>query len=143
MSAKRVSARQRQQVISRAKGFCEYCRCPDSFSSDPFSIDHIRPRARGGKTILRNLAYACQGCNGKKLVKTEAVDPFTGKVITLFNPRRQQWTKHFGWNEDFTWIIGLTPCGRTTVDALDLNRKGIVNLRRLLKKAGYHPPDAL
>ena len=140
MPAKRISDKQRQQVIKRANGYCEYCRCPDSFTSDPFSVDHIIPKVRGGKTTPGNLAYACQGCNGKKRDRVIAIDPFTYDTVLLFHPRRQQWSDHFEWNEDFTLIVGLTTCGRATVDALDLNRKGIINLRRLLRNSNYHPP---
>jgi hypothetical protein len=31
-------------------------------------------------------------------------------------------------------------CGRATVEALRLNREGLVNLRRILYAAGEHPP---
>lgn len=140
MSAKRVTGQQRQQIIARANGYCEYCRCPDSFSSDPFSVDHIIPLAKGGKTVLRNLAYACQGCNGKKQARIQARDPFTYGIVPLFHPRRQKWADHFIWDEDFSLVIGLTPSGRATVEALELNRKGIINLRGLLKGSKYHPP---
>jgi hypothetical protein len=37
-------------------------------------------------------------------------------------------------------ILGITPKGRATVDALDMNHEGIINLRRLLHEAGAHPP---
>ena len=142
MAAKRVGAKQRRQVIERAQGYCECCRCPDSISSDPFSIDHIIPKVRGGRTTLRNLAYACQGCNGKKHDKVQAVDPFTFEVVNLFHPRQQQWLDHFAWNEDFTLVIGLTPTGRATIVALELNRAGVINLRKLLRNSTQHPPSA-
>jgi len=48
--------------------------------------------------------------------------------------------KTYIWNEDFTLIIGLTPTGRATVETLQLNREGLVNLRRLLYAMGEHPP---
>jgi hypothetical protein len=28
-------------VRERARYFCEYCRAPDDFNTDPFSIEHI------------------------------------------------------------------------------------------------------
>jgi len=37
-------------------------------------------------------------------------------------------------------IIGLTPSGRATVEALDLNRSSLINLRRVLRASGEHPP---
>ncbi len=36
--------------------------------------------------------------------------------------------------------IGITEIGRATVEALDLNRIGLVNFRRALLKLGVHPP---
>jgi hypothetical protein len=43
-------------------------------------------------------------------------------------------------NEDFTRIVGLTPTGRATVSALQINRPGVVNMRRALFAIGLHPP---
>jgi hypothetical protein len=37
-------------------------------------------------------------------------------------------------------MIGLTPTGRATIAAMDLNRFGVVNLRRLLLLINEHPP---
>jgi len=47
------------------------------------------------------------------------------------------------WSDDFTLIVGLTGTGRATVEALQMNRPGVVNLRRLLHAAGLHPPPEL
>ncbi len=105
-----------------------------------FSVEHIVPRARGGTNTLDNLALACQGCNNHKYLKTEDRDPITGMVVPLFHPRQQRWNDHFVWSEDYTLIIGITPIGRATVEALRLNRPGLVNLRRVLYAMGEHPP---
>jgi hypothetical protein len=43
--------------------------------------------------------------------------------------------------EDDTLIIGLTPTGRATVEKLQLNRLGVVNLRRVLSLMDLHPPE--
>ena len=64
-------------------------------------------------------------------------------MVALFHPRQQVWTEHFAWNEDFTQIIGKTPCGRATIQALCLNRNGLINLRRVLVMAGVHPPSKI
>jgi hypothetical protein len=50
---------------------------------------------------------------------------------------------HFAWSDDFTLVIGLTPTGRATVEKLQLNRSGLVNLRRVLRAVGEHPPAEL
>jgi hypothetical protein len=83
---------------------------------------------------------ACQGCNNAKYNKITGYDPTTGETVGLYHPRNQKWHDHFAWNQDFTLIIGLTPAGRASVEALRLNREGLVNLRRVLYAMGEHPP---
>jgi hypothetical protein len=141
MPTEYIPEKLRKQVIKRARGYCEYCRCPDSVTNAPFSVDHIIPKVKGGKTVLSNLAYACYGCNNKKRDKRTAFDPFTRKRVALFHPRKQKWIAHFGWSEDFKLVIGLTPTGRATVEAIGLNRFGVVNLRDVLRNSGHHPPE--
>ena len=87
-----------------------------------------------------NLALACQGCNNHKYNRTKARDVVSGEDVRLFHPRRDRWADHFAWTHDYTQILGLTAIGRATVDALQLNRKALVNLRRVLIEAGEHPP---
>lgn len=118
---------------------CEYCGSQEAYSPDTFSVEHIIPLFKGGQNELDNLCNACQGCNNRKFVSTEAVDPLTGEIVPLYNPRHDSWDDHFAWNEDITLIVGLTPVGRATVQKLDLNRKGVVNLRKLLNARGLHP----
>lgn len=140
MSERRVTAQQKRVVVKRAQGCCEYCRSQARFAMQSFSVEHIVPRSRGGKTTLDNLALACQGCNNHKYIKTEGQDPVTGEFVSLYHPRQQRWRDHFAWNEEFTLIIGLTTTGRATVETLRLNREGLVNLRRTLYAMAEHPP---
>jgi len=141
MAEPRPNARQRATVTERACGCCEYCWAQESFAPGPFSVEHIVPISKGGTHALSNLAYSCQGCNGRKYTSTEAVDPATGDSVPLYHPRQHSWTKHFAWNDDYTLIVALTPTGRATVDKLQLNRPGLVSLRRVLVMAGEHPPE--
>lgn len=41
----------------------------------------------------------------------------------------------------YTLIIGLTPTGRATVEALQLNHSALQNLRTVLYLVGQHPPE--
>lgn len=100
------------------------------------------PRYRGGQTTLDNLALSCQGCNNHKHTKIEGIDPLTRESVSLYHPRKQVWSDHFTWNDDYTLIIGLTPTGRVTVSELQLNRPGLINLRRAIYALGEHPPIA-
>ncbi|HEY0603341.1 MAG TPA: HNH endonuclease [Herpetosiphonaceae bacterium] len=143
MSRPYISREQRLAVGDRAQGCCEYCRSQERFAMQSFSIEHIAPYERGGAHDLDNFAFSCQGCNNHKYTKTEGRDPESdpkAPMVPLFHPRQNRWHDHFAWSEDFTIIAGLTPTGRATVEALRLNRPGLVNLRRLLVDAGEHPP---
>ena len=140
MSEKYVPAELRRLVQARARGLCEYCRSQQRFSPQPFSTEHITAYALGGSTVAENLAQACQGCNGHKFIKVQAVDPITGNLVPLFNPRTQRWRDHFAWSADAKYITGLTPTGRATVEALRMNREELVNLREVLYATQNHPP---
>ena len=140
MSEKRVTAKQRRIIAKWAQDCCEYCGSQERFATQVFSVEHIIPRSKGGRTILDNLALACQGCNSHKQIKTEGYDPVSGLIVPLINPRKQDWYDHFSWSNDFTLIIGLTSTGRATIEALHLNREGLINLREVLYMMGEHPP---
>jgi hypothetical protein len=129
------------EIERRAKGCCEYCRSSALYSPSPFSVDHIVPRSQNGTDALNNLAFACMGCNGSKYNRTTAFDPLSGQTVDLFHPRHDRWSDHFGWSEDYQEILALTPAGRATVNALDLNRATVKNLRRVLVVFSIHPPS--
>jgi 5-methylcytosine-specific restriction endonuclease McrA len=95
MPDQRVTIELRQQVIARAHGCCEYCRSQAKYATASFSVEHILARAKGGTTTPENLALACQGCNNHKYDKTEALDPVSGQLALLYNPRRDRWDTHF------------------------------------------------
>lgn len=130
----------KEKVRLRSKGYCEYCYASMSFSPTNFDIDHIYPVSLGGKSILLNLAVACGECNGHKYIKTQHIDPVTLLKSRIFHPRKDYWLDHFQWNGDETLIVGLTPVGRATIDLLEMNRDGNINLRVLLQLVGLHPP---
>lgn len=134
----RISPKLKGIVAKRAQERCEYCLTPAEYSSDPFVVEHIYPRAKAGQTVLENLALSCHGCNGHKHAKVTVIDPISEEVHPLYNPRTQSWSEHFKWNEDQTQIIGQTPVGRATIAALHLNRPGVINLRRILTLMGNH-----
>ena len=135
-----LSSQLREQVETRAQGYCEYCRCSVKYAVQAFECEHIIPLALGGRTTLDNLAWACGGCNRCKATRTTGIDPDSGQSVPLFHPRQQTWSDHFAWNQDFTLVIGLTATGRATVTTLRLNRPGVVNLRHVLVTVNAHPP---
>lgn len=138
-----ISAQVRRQVAERARRCCEYCRSQLQYSIDSFSIEHIVPHSKGGSDDFANLALSCQRCNNAKLVATEAIDPLTGQFAPLYHPRHDNWSEHFVWSHDRLYIQGVTPTGRASVGRLHLNREGVVNLRRVLRDVGEHPPRGI
>lgn len=136
----KVSAKLRREVFERANGICEYCFSNSKFSDSPFDVEHIIPLSSDGESNTENLAMSCYGCNLHKSTKTKGFDVITDKDFRLFNPRTDEWNEHFTWAEYFSIIVGLTPIGRATVEALKLNRIGLVNKRQVLFAFGKHPP---
>ena len=141
MSAARVGRRLRAQVLADAGGRCGYCRSSEEITGAPLEIEHVMPAVLGGLTRRDNLWAACRQCNALKSDWIEAIDPTTGALVPLFNPRQQVWAEHFGWVEAGAHIAGRTPTGRATVAALALNRPLLVRARRRWIAAGWHPPE--
>lgn len=123
-----ISRRLRRLVILRAGNRCEYCRLAQGGQEATFHIDHILPSALGGLTRAANLALACVSCSLRKEARRSAIDPKSDRRVAMFHPRRQQWRDHFRW-EGFH-IIGLTPTGRATVAALQMNRPLVLAIRQ-------------
>ena len=121
-------------VRQRAAGRCEYCRLPEKSTSVPFEIDHIIARKHRGRTVASNLAMACWYCNSFKGSDIAGLDPATGKLTRLFNPRRHLWTWHFRY--DGSLLIGRTAIGRTTIQVLQVNCADAVTLRESLLAEG-------
>lgn len=128
----------RQQVVHRAQSRCEYCGISQDGQEAAFHIDHVLPVIAGGATTLDNLALACVSCSLRKGARRKSSDPKTGKRVLLFNPRRDLWRLHFRWHE--IRVIRLSPTGRATVEALQMNRPVAEAIRHHEKARGLHPP---
>lgn len=85
----------RRLVAERAGHRCEYCLLPESVALHKHEADHIVPVQHGGKTNESNLALACLRCNRYKGPNIGSVDPLTGNLVALFNPRIHHWEDHF------------------------------------------------
>lgn len=121
-------------VRERASHCCEYCRLPQEFYELTFHVEHIVATQHKKDDSPENLALACDRCNLYKGANLSAIDPETDKIVTLFNPRTQKWSDHFGMVGPE--IIGLTPQGRATASLLNMNSERRLILRRWLLKIG-------
>ena len=140
MSGDHIPESVRRRVAEAAGHRCCYCRTAQEISGAQMHVDHIVPLALGGTSEERNLCLACAWCNSYKGSKRIGIDPLTGAEVSLFPPRVQNWVEHFRWSDDGTEVIGLTPCGRTTVVTMRLNNEYVVSARRNWVLAGWHPP---
>ena len=72
--------------------------------------------------------------------KNTAIDPETKIETPLFNPRSDRWQDHFVWSNDKLRLLGTTPTGRATVNALDCNRDRLISIRIADIAINRHPP---
>jgi len=106
----------------------------------PLELDHLIPLSRGGSSTEENLWLACPQCNRYKATQVEFRDPESGQMIALFNPRTQRWQEHFVWQQNGLYVVGISPVGRATVVALQMNNPWIVRARKVWIAVHIHPP---
>jgi hypothetical protein len=126
-----IGAAVRRSVRERAGNRCEYCQTRQE--DEPFvsyQIEHIIAIQHGGTDYEDNLALACSHCNLHKGPNLSGVDPETGRVETLFHPRRQSWADHF--EVRGALIEGKTACARATIQVLAMNVEPRIDLRQAL-----------
>lgn len=131
----------REMVRQEAKNRCGYCLVRQDVIPIRLTIEHIIPISAGGSSDEDNLWLSCSTCNTYKGEQVKARDPKSGRLVPLFNPRRQNWFRHFCWSRDGTRIIGRTATGRATVEALQLNNELSLTARRFWVLVGEHPPE--
>ena len=135
--SKYVPAALRNLVRRRAGGRCEYCLLHEDDALFPHVVDHVVARKHQGATHERNLAWACFVCNGFKGSDLASIDLETGRVVRLFNPRKDKWARHFRLEDGR--IIPRTSKGRVTEYLLQLNQPKFVEARQRLILAGRYP----
>jgi hypothetical protein len=137
-----VSDKLRQKVVEQAGNRCGYCLGEQRYILVPLEIDHLLPTAKGGTEAEENLWLACPMCNAYKGVKTHGFDSLTKRNVPFFNPRRQNWKRHFKIVNGIK-IVGKTAVGRATVSALRMNNRLAITVRQNWLIAGWYPPKDL
>ncbi len=126
-------------VWERAQSRCEYCRMLQEHDSISFELDHVLAACHGGPTEAGNLALACFLDNSYKGTNLAGIDPRTGQIVRLFNPRRHRWKRHFQW--DGPVLVGRTAIGRATIAVLRINLPHRIAHRAALIQEGLFPPS--
>lgn len=118
----------REQVRRRANYACEFCGISETDAGGKLTIDHFRPRSKGGEDHQDNVLYSCARCNQYKLDywPVSLDDPI------LWNPRQEPASRHFLELDDGT-LHPLTATGAFTLRRLRLNRPPLI-AHRLRKR---------
>jgi len=119
-------------VRTRARNCCEYCLLPQDGCSLTHHIEHVVPRQHGGTGDPGNPALACHRCNFRKGPNLTGIDPITGEIVPLYDPRRDRWLDHFRFRGPV--IEGATAVGRTTIKVLSMNDTRRIERRELLAR---------
>jgi 5-methylcytosine-specific restriction endonuclease McrA len=72
-SKREAKARFRQHILNFWGNKCAYCREPLGRSG---TLDHVRPKSKGGETRRSNLVGCCYACNMSKGSCTDWLDWF-------------------------------------------------------------------
>jgi hypothetical protein len=113
-------------VRERAGCRCEYCHLREQDAGTlAFQIEHIIAKQHGGTDDPAGLCYACAQCNRAK--GPNLAGSLGGKLYPLFDPRKQNWHRHFCW--EHTILVGKTKTGIVTVQVLNINDPARVMLR--------------
>jgi hypothetical protein len=128
----------RAYVRQRAGGRCEYCRLhEDDADFFSFHVEHVVAKQHRGGDDANNLCYACAECNWAKGPNLAGL--LGRKLYPLYNPRTQNWNRHFRWEQ--TVLVGKTKSGIVTVQVLNINDPSRVMLRENLLFEGRFPPN--
>jgi len=94
----------RTNVFLRDLYTCAYCQ--ETFDSKELTLDHVIPRASGGKTNWENIVTSCKPCNYKKGTKLwkPTRNPYKPDYYSLishwkfqpFQVKHQSWNKYLG-----------------------------------------------
>jgi len=129
-----IGAATRRYVRDRAEYRCEYCQLQqDDLPFFNHQIEHIIAIQHGGGDDEANLAWACSHCNLHKGPNLSGIDPISGNIETLYNPRQQMWNDHFEFLG--STLLGMTPCGRATVRVLAMNAEDRIEMREEIQQA--------
>jgi len=132
-----VSEELRAEVARRAGQRCEYCLIHEDDAGFSHQVDHIVSRKHGGSSAADNLAYACVICNRHKGSDVASIDPRTGGIVRLFNPRSDHWADHF--QLEGAVIEPVSGIGSATASLLRLNAPERICERALLQSLGRYP----
>lgn len=113
---KHTVAYSRKNVFLRDLYTCQYCGMDMRNHPQLWTIDHVVPKAKGGRSSWTNSITACPSCNIKKAhhdIMKPRYQPYKPDYWDLAKcvkkmPIRvpdQSWIKYLGWDEDLVQVV--------------------------------------
>jgi hypothetical protein len=140
VSGTHIGAALRRLVATWARRCCEYCLVHEEDTFFGYEVDHVISEKHGGATAAENLAFACLPCNRRKGSDIASIDPGSGSLVRLFNPRTDRWMDHCSLSADGLVIHATTAIGVVTERILQLNDVERHLERAALRVVGRYPP---
>lgn len=118
-----MSPSEKRALRERYQFRCAYCGVAETDVGAELTVDHFRPRSRGGEDAVANWVYCCHACN-----------EFKGDCWHLppapriLHPQRDSLQEHLNEREDGA-MEALTPTGSFHIERLHLNREARVSYR--------------
>lgn len=85
----RIQTLSRKNILMRDQHACQYCG--QTFTSAELEMEHVIPRAQGGRSAWENLVAACRDCNVRKANRTPAEAGMTllrkPRILTIHTSR--------------------------------------------------------
>ena len=78
----------RKNIYERDADTCQYCGVV--FKRSELTVDHVLPRAKGGKSTWLNIVACCSSCNSEKADRT--LDELDWSLLR--EPFRPKWQSH-------------------------------------------------
>lgn len=119
-----MTSEQRNTLRELYQFRCGYCGTSEGDVGAELTVDHFRPRSRGGTEEPSNWVYCYHACNE---FKGDLWQPDSTQRILY--PLQDDLTIHLAEQSDGT-LMGLTETGRFHIQRLHLNRLPLVLRRR-------------
>ena len=89
----------RTNIFLRDGNTCQYCG--QVFERRALTLDHVKPKSKGGENSWENLVTACSPCNTSK--GSDYIRPLNSPILPTIREMVRQYNKHHRMNWTAEW----------------------------------------